>query len=347
MLMNKRMNKIHLIAGIILLIIGQSCATKPKGRFNYLKIPIPPQYDEKRYWAALPDMGDPADLTPEGLQDRQQEARADVFFIHPTTYTNKPGNKEWNGSPRDEKLNKKTDETTIKYQASLFNGAGRVFAPRYRQAHIHAFVAKDKRSAQRALDMAYGDVKTAFEYYLEHYNDGRPIIIASHSQGTRHAKRLIKEFFDFSELKNQLVVAYLVGMPVKESEFRTIYPCRTPDETGCFCSWRTYKEGYEPKNHSEDNNIAVTNPLTWEAEQAVAPHEMNEGAVLRNFDKIRPGVADAIVNDGLLWVSKLKFPGSFFFWKRNLHIADLNLYYLNVRNNAIRRTEAFLKKNNK
>lgn len=338
------MSKIQLIAGIILLIIGQSCATKPKGRFNYLKIPVPPQYDENRYWAALPSMDDPADLTPDGLEDRQDEARADVFFVHPTTYTRKPGNKEWNGSPRDEKLNERTDETTIKYQASLFNGVGKVYAPRYRQAHIYAYKAEDKRSAQRALDMAYGDVKTAFEYYLEHYNNGRPIIIASHSQGTTHAIKLVKEFFDFGDLRDQLVVAYLVGMPVQESEFRTIYPCRTPEETACFCSWRTFREGYEPKNHSENNNIAVTNPLTWDKEQTVAPRDMNEGAVLRNFDKIVPGAADAIVNDGLLWVSKLRFPGSIFFWKKSLHIGDLNLYYLNVRNNAIRRTEAFLKK---
>lgn len=343
------MSKIQLFACIMLLIIGQGCATKPKGRFNYLKIPVPPQYDEDRYWAALPTTRDPADLTPEGLENKQEEAEADVFFIHPTTYIRKAGNKEWNGSPRNEKLNEQTDETTIKYQASIFNGAGRVFAPRYRQAHIYSFTPKpeDKRSAQRALDMAYSDIKIAFEHYLEHYNNGRPIIIASHSQGTTHARRLLKEFFDYKDLQNQLVVAYLVGMPVKESDFRTIYPCRTPEETGCFCSWRTYKEGYEPKNHSENNNIVVTNPLTWKTEQAVAPNAMNEGAVLRNFDKIVPGAADAIVNDGLLWVSKLKFPGSFFFWKKNLHIGDLNLYYLNVRNNAIRRTEAFLKKNNK
>ena len=242
-------------------------------------------------------------------------------------------------------MNEKTDETTIQYQASIFNGVGRVFAPRYRQAHIYSFhVQKSNRSAQRAIDMAYSDIKVAFEHYLNNYNEGRPIIIASHSQGTIHAKKLMKEFSDFQDLKEQLVVAYLVGMPIQESEFRTIYPCRTPEETGCFCSWRTYKEGHEPKNHSENNNIVVTNPLTWNTEQAVATHDMNEGAVLRNFDKIIPGAADAIVNDGLLWVSKLKFPGSFFFWKRDYHMLDLNLYYLSIRNNAILRTEAFLNK---
>ena len=53
------------------------------------------------------------------------------------------------------------------------------------------------------------DVKAAFQYYLEHYNNGRPIIIASHSQGTTHAKRLLKEFFDGTALQHQLVAAYL------------------------------------------------------------------------------------------------------------------------------------------
>jgi hypothetical protein len=44
-------------------------------------------------------------------------------------------------------------------------------------------------------------VKTAFLYYLQHYNNGRPIIIASHSQGATHGKRLLKEFFDGKELQ--------------------------------------------------------------------------------------------------------------------------------------------------
>ncbi len=348
MLTKMSMSKIKILLFFLIVSLLQSCATKPKGRFNYLKIPVPPQYDENRYWAALPTTPDAADLTPDGLENRQDEARADVFFIHPTTYTKKPGNTEWNGSARDEKLNERTDESTIQYQASIFNAAGRVFAPRYRQAHIQSFSEKkEKQSAQRALEMAYSDVRVAFEYYLEHYNNGRPIIIASHSQGTRHAVQLLKDFFDYKDLKNQLVVAYLVGWPVRRSDFRTLYPCEKPEDTGCFCSWRTYKEGYEPDNYSSDNNIVVTNPLTWKVEQPVATHEMNEGAVLRNFDKIIPEAADAIVNNGLLWVSKLKFPGSFFFWKKDFHIADFNLYYLSVRNNAVRRTEAFLKNNDK
>ena len=83
--------------------------------------------------------------------------------------------KNWNASIEDRKLNDKTDGSTILYQASIFNGAGKVYAPRYRQAHLHAyFTNKRKGEAQKAFELAYADVKAAFEYYLQHYNQGRP-----------------------------------------------------------------------------------------------------------------------------------------------------------------------------
>jgi hypothetical protein len=50
---------------------------------------------------------------------------------------------------------------------------------RYRQAHLHNFFTKDKEKADKAFDLAYKDLKTAFEFYLQHWNNGRPIIIAS------------------------------------------------------------------------------------------------------------------------------------------------------------------------
>ncbi|MEL7118571.1 MAG: DUF3089 domain-containing protein [Bacteroidota bacterium] len=338
------MSKLKLFGYLTLVILAQSCATKPKGKFNYLKIPVPPNYSDAKFWAALPDKEDAADLTPANLTDKQGVAEVDVFFIHPTTYINKKGNTSWNGAAFDLKLNETTDSTTIKYQASIFNGVGRVFAPRYRQAHLQVYYEKkDKRSADRALEMAYSDVKVAFEHYLKNFNEGRPIIIAAHSQGTTHGVRLLNEFFDGKDLSKQLIVAYLVGMPVLENTYKTIPLCKSPEETACFCTWRAFKEGYKPKNHPEGNNIAVTNPLTWMMDQPVADRSLNKGAVLRNFDKLIPEAADAQIEDGLLWVNKLKFPGSFFFRRKNLHIADYNLYYLNVRENAKLRTETFLK----
>ncbi len=313
---------------------------------NAFETPSAPDYAQSKFWAALPDKKDKADLVPENsIKDRQKEAKADVFFIHPTTYTKK--RKLWNADLEEIEINERTDFGTIRHQASIFNGAGRVFAPRYRQAHIKAYYTKDKGSAKKALDLAYQDVKAAFEYYLEHYNDGRPIIIAAHSQGTTHSGPLLKAFFDGKPLQKKLIAAYLVGMPVQADQFENIKACETPEETGCFCTWRTYKKGYYPKRwYSKKNNIAVTNPLTWTTTEEFAPKTLNEGAVLAKFKEgFTKNLVSAKVHKGLLWVNKPKFKGSFLIMTKNYHIGDFNLFYLNVRKNAMLRTEKYLSKN--
>lgn len=308
-------------------------------------IPSAPDYSNPEHWAALPNKKDNADRTPgDSIKDLQADAAADVFFIHPTTYTKKKINDLWNAPIDDAELNTKTDNGAILNQASIFNGAGRVFAPRYRQAHIKSYYPKedDREAAKAAFVLAYADVKAAFEYYLEHYNDGRPIIIAAHSQGTTHGAPLIKAFFDGKPLQAKLVAAYLVGMPIPKDYFNNIPVCETEFDTSCFCSWRTFKEGALPKKHKEGNNFAVTNPLSWSTNTSLAPKVSNEGSVLYNFDKgLVKNLVGAKVNDGVLWVNKPKFRGSFFMWFKNYHIADYNFFYLSVRNNAIQRTSRF------
>ncbi len=310
-------------------------------------VPFAPDYTKSKAWAALPELQDPADEAPKGLKNEQDQALADVFWLHPTSYTEaREPTDPWNAAIEDPKINKSTDGGSIRFQASIFNEVGRVYAPRYRQAHISAYFTKDHDLAKRVFGLAYEDVKNAFQHYLNHYNQGRPIIIASHSQGATHAQRLLKEFFDEKPLQKQLVVAYLVGMPVPKDLCVNIKPCETPEETGCFCTWRTYLKGNKPDFPGNANNIAVTNPLTWSTTSTYAARELNKGAVLRNFNKILPAVCDAQVEApaGLLWINRPHFPGSFLYRDPNYHIGDLNLFYLNIRENASLRVERFTQK---
>jgi hypothetical protein len=275
------------------------------------------------------------------FKDVQENAPVDVFFLHPTTYYGKKTN--WNAPVEDAKLNQKTDATTILHQASIFNAAGKIYAPRYRQADLESFYRSDKNSAEAAWALAYDDIKSAFEYYLQHYNQGRPIIIAAHSQGTLHAIRLMKAFFDEKPLQTQLVAAYLVGWAIEKEEFKGIKPCSTPAETGCFCSWRSFRHGHLAKGVPIGDNLAVINPLTWDLGLPSAEKSSNKGTVLRDYSKVFPGIADATVHEGLVWVHKPKFPGSIFFTRKNYHIADYNLFWVSVRENAVLRVNSFLK----
>lgn len=313
--------------------------------FDKNRTPATPQYADLKNWAAHPDKKDRADLVPTGtnLKDEQATADVDVFFLHPTTYTYKRGNDQWNGDVNNKKLNDKTDKGSIEYQASLFNGSARVYAPRYRQAHFYTFFTEDKSSADQAFEIAYDDVREAFEYYLKTWNKGRPIIIASHSQGTKHAVRLLKEFFDDKPLKNRLVVAYIVGLPVPKTAFKTIPVCDNPNQTGCFCSWRTFEKGYEPKFPTSDA-IAVVNPLSMTTDAGLVPSEKHKGGVLLGFKKTQEGLNDAQIHNGILWISKPSFKGSWLIRSKNFHAGDYNIFYINIREDIKRRVGLFWKK---
>ncbi|HHH50057.1 MAG TPA: DUF3089 domain-containing protein [Saprospiraceae bacterium] len=338
----------YLFFSVCLIFLLSNCVVKPETSFSAVSHLQAADYSNPDNWAALPSKRDEADRTPDpSMKDNQSTAAVDVFFLHPTTFIKNDKKNLWNASIDDIELNNKTDKSTILNQASIFNGAGKVYAPRYRQAHLAAYYTKDKATAKKALDFAYQDIKAAFEYYLQHYNHGRPIIIASHSQGTTHAGRLIDEFFDGKALQKKLVAAYLVGMPVKKDQFKNIKVCESKDEINCFCTWRTFKKGYKPPFHKKNANIVVTNPLSWTITNSYAPKSLNEGAVLRKFDQgLWKNLTDAQIYDGLLWVSKPKFPGSFLLVKKNYHIADYNLFYANVRANAILRAEKYLESSN-
>ncbi|MGN6247766.1 MAG: DUF3089 domain-containing protein [Ginsengibacter sp.] len=304
-----------------------------------------PDFSDPDYWAASPFKEDPSDEVPAELKSNEKDTLADVFFIYPTSYTDLQMPDGWNAHIDDAAINAKTDKQSILYQASIFNRYCRVFAPRYRQANLEAFYTSDKAKANAALDLAYSDVKKAFEYYLKHYNHGRPIIIASHSQGTWHAGRLLKEFFEGKPLQKQLVCAYIVGLPVFTDYFSQLKPCADSTSTGCFVSWRTFQEGYEADYVKKETKKAIViNPLTWTMDTTLAPASLNKGAVLRNFNKVMPDLVHAQIHGNVLWVNKPRFFGSIFLHIKNYHIADYNLFYENIRENAGTRIKSFLQK---
>lgn len=304
-----------------------------------------PDYSDLNYWAAHPWKLDPSDSIPAPLRKEPTDSLADVFFIYPTSLIDYNTN-QWNAEIDDSTLNLKTDYNSILYQASIFNSSCRVFSPRYRQAHLKAFYTADTSRARLAFDTAYADVKTAFLYYLNNWNQQKPLIIAAHSQGSVHAKRLIKEFFDGKDLQNRLVCAYIIGMPVPKDYFMHIVPCNSSQSTGCVVSWRTFKRGYIDTSFvaKEEFKAIVTNPLTWTLEEGIANASLNKGGILMKFNKLVPNVVDAEIHQNILWTSKPKFFGNIFFKATNYHIGDYNLFYLNIRKNIKDRIASFLLK---
>jgi hypothetical protein len=59
------------------------------------------------------------------------------------------------------------------------------------------------------------------------------------------------------------------------------------------------------------------------------------------FNKIYKQTTDAQTHEGVIWVSRPKFPWSFLYSTKNYHVGDINLYYMNVRQNIEQRIENY------
>ena len=378
--MTRRSRKVLAIVGIVVALVALPTAvfwpkismilmfmqatTPPATAFAETPTPPPPDYNAPASWAALPDRPDDADVVPAQARDGQATAPVDVFFIHPTTYFT---NKAWNAPLDDARSKDTTDRDVLRNQASAFNGCCRVFAPRYRQVAFGAQQARPEE-ADKAWGVAYGDVRAAFEHYLRHSNNGRPFILASHSQGTLHALHLLEEFVTGKPLRGQLVAAYLIGVPIPKDVFTQTLPdiplCTSPAQTGCAVSWNAigpkadthlfhvlrhrYPEG--KKGSFVGKPLICTNPLTWKLDTAPGERAAHLGGVRFPLEAGAPPAADkALVDarcreDGWLIISE-PAPSAYrevLLGPDMYHVYDYSLFYGNIRENALTRMRAFL-----
>ncbi|MEQ8745382.1 DUF3089 domain-containing protein [Pyruvatibacter sp.] len=347
----------------------------PGEPFAAMTPPSAPDYENPDAWAALPGRADLADLSPPGMAPAVSDdaARVDVFFVHPTTYLSSAS---WNAPLDDEQSQRIMQVGVMGHQASAYNLAGRIYAPRYRQATLYSFMEPWDELAepqgQLALDLAYQDVARAFETYIRLYNNGRPFILAAHSQGSLHLLRLLQDYMKRPDLLARMVAAYPAGMSVPASLFDTylshIPPCATPEQTGCLVSWNTFGPDGNPTVWFEQQRIwegsqlvpvagralNCTNPLSWRTDGEPAGGDQHKGAIPYagiESDEPLTRLADPQMlafnvqcRDGIAYMdaSPPDEFGELVIENDDYHVYDYNLFYGSIRENAALRAAAYL-----
>ncbi|MDG1403757.1 DUF3089 domain-containing protein [Polaribacter sp.] len=330
--------KIFFLAFFIVLV-GCKSTHKIQG-FSKKDIPSKPNYNNEKNWAVLPNssFGELKEFTSKEIDTLQ----ADVFYVYPTLNTEND-DLRWNVPVEDIEQQNKVLNKAVLFQASAFATSGKLYVPYYRQAHLRSYKMLEN-GGDKALLLAYSDVKKAFEVYLKNYNKGRPIIIASHSQGSTHAKFLLRDFFDNKPLQEKLIAAYIVGTVLKSDLFSTLKPMTKPNEIGGFVGWNTFKKGNYPKKRDVYKGSVTTNPITWDDAKTTELYE-HKGFLYSN-KKIYKNVLKIEITDGLVWSTNPKFPMRFFMsFMKNYHVGDINLFWQDIRENAELRTKTWLAEN--
>lgn len=349
----------------------------PAKPFGELPNPAKPDYTNPRHWAALPTRLDAADVIPENdpFGDRQAIALVDAFYIHPTTYRSAAS---WNQPLDDEIANQWTDESVIARQAAVFNACCRVFAPRYRQATAAGVVAPPTMRAIEAYELAWQDVRAAFLHYMKHDNNGRPFIIVGHSQGAAHVERWLKEFWSQDAYRQKLVAAYAIGVSFSTRTLNElgggIPVCKTPEEIGCFLSWNAFDRAGDPSQYlaasiarhrqrygtAEGSAVACVNPLTFSTSEPSSSESANLGSLparrgvglkealdqKQSLPKTEAGRIGASCEGGILRVDGVPKDGYAIVSLPSgmLHFNEFDLFYQNIRANAVQRSTAFFQR---
>jgi hypothetical protein len=316
-----------------------------------------PDYSDDASWLAIPGLADnPADWVPQGVPATRPGGSAATFYVHPTTYLERD---RWNAPLDGGGLSSSRDRLFVQSQASAFNAVSEIWAPKYRQAAFGAFLLKSE-DAEKALDLAYGDVRAAFDRFLAEQTQDKPILLAGHSQGSLHLLRLLED--RRTVLKGRLVAAYVVGWPVgaaADLPATGLSPCGSAVQTGCVLSWQSFKE---PRNSELitsawvgttglagakrlGEDMLCTNPLTGLTDGA-APAAANKGTLVPNGDltgaTLEAGRVGARCGGGLLTVDgDVPNFGPYVLPGNNYHVYDYALFWGSIRADAERRVAAW------
>ena len=302
-----------------------------------------PDYAEAGSWVSRPE---------------QPVHGADTFFILPTVNMKdtEPGNEDITDEKKASRFVK-----TLGLEGGIVSESTDVYAPFYRQVTLGCYIQADGMIAPDYLiradfaeytDIAYGDIRNAWLYYMEHDNNGRPVVLFGYSQGSEMILRLLEEFGDTEAFKAVFVAAYVIGAQVDGSRLDAhpaLKMAQGETDTGVIVSYNAVDARMEQTGEKE----YAINPLNWRTDSTPAEKEQNLGFVTTDVTgKITEEVpaycgatldaeSGRLVVTGAEDLDALYEASGTLFHKGDYHLYDLNFFYRNLQKNIADRVAAF------
>lgn len=222
---------------------------------------------------------------------------------------------------------------------SFFTGKLNYYSPYYRQVSMHSLATPKLFSVRMAR--AIEDVKRSWQYYLAHFNQGRPFVLAGYSQGAAAVIALLKDMPD--SIAQRMVASYIIGYKVTAQDLddiKNIRPAKGATDVGVTVCFNSVESPDKELEMVSGGNLLCINPVNWRTD-----------TVCTSFVYDMPPVKDTLAvacdpEHHLLTVKGFKKQDilPIIGISGNYHNYELRFYHPFIRRNIADRVAAYLKK---
>lgn len=277
---------------------------------------------------------------------------ADIFYVYPTvaTVSFADNDSSWydNITRADVRDHSSHNQRFNKMLFTEYN----FYAPYYRQLIFEAFRQPDTCVGVLS-EVPIADVEAAFQYYMKHYNQGRPFFLMGHSQGSQMLVELLKHGMT-DEQRQLMVAAYCSGWKITEEELAAypeqLVPATDSCGTGTLILYNSVTDikGVSPLF---ENTVVGINPLSWTTDTCFVGKEKHLGMAKYNATRdsivLHPDITGGRLQNHFMVCSDIDSAFSFmpaykdFFPMCNLHFSESWLFAGNVKQNMACRLRHF------
>lgn len=261
----------------------------------------------------------------------------DLFYVVPTCiwdYTDSLGQTRHHMDIFNTEQRALTDPS-IQLAKSVLADSCNFFSPYYRQISMDSWLTLDTALIEERFKLAYQDVADAFHYYMEHDNQGKPFILAGHSQGAKAVIELLKREMT-PDISRKLIATYAIGYTVTPEElagYSTLRPAQDSIDTGVLIGFNSVTRPDAVSPLFRDNVVCI-NPVNWRTD--ATPATSYQGFTVAQDTTIHTLIVTGIDEEQYFIPSMAALLP-----KGNLHVQEFNLYNEDLRKNVLQRIRAF------
>ncbi len=251
--------KIPTVISMAVCCVVAACSLTEPHSGESVYVPVSPDYTDTTNWY---------------IDTSRNTSGVDVFYI-PSTWEF-----DWTTSDgrvchyADPSITKHRDNMEIEMSqiADYMADGQNFYSPHYRHITLDSWATLNEDTiSRRYRDVAFVDVRAAFDHYMTTFNNGRPFILAGFSQGGKSVVELMKVLTP--EQQKCMVAAYVLGYKVTPEDVAAapwIKAAQDSIDTGVTISYNSVSDVKYLKPVISEPTVMCINPVNWRTDTTAA-----------------------------------------------------------------------------